>query len=319
MKLIDDPLWLKQKYIDEKMGSSAIAKLCNTTHHTVMSRIRKFRIPLQPITHFTINISKSLIEEHYLNKRLSIKETAIALNVDNATLRYYLKKYKIRTRSISEGVKIIDDKLSFDYLLEHYVNQKKPCSQISKEIGVGKSTVLARLHEYGIKTRTFRDYTKFVSDGERQLREFVSSLTNNIITNDYSLLKNFELDIVLPDHKIALEFNGQYYHTDNRVGENFHRIKSERCHRIGYHLVHVWEWIWNENEEWYKNVIKDIIGESDLKKYIINNELDFSIFPRIPGYIMIKPDAVWAKGKSISTVPCDGYHKLTKCGLGIYT
>lgn len=318
--MLDDEAWLEEKYVKDNLSSTSIAKLCGVTHHTITARLKKFNIPIKtPGQKMAFDDPRlydlQWMTKHYVSQKLSSRQIAKIVGCSPKTASSAISKLGL-TRSISESIKIQDERLSFDYLYHHYIELKKPCSQIAKEIGCGKSTIRVRLCEHGIKMRTFRDYTKFRSNGELELCEFIESMGFAIKTNDYNLLGNFELDIIIPDYKIALEFNGQYFHTDNRLGENFHKIKSERCRRAGYHLIHVWEWLWIDNKDWYKEVISDIISKNDLKKY--GNKLDASIFPRLGNHIRTELDVVWVKGKLISNTSKPGYLKLTKCGVDIY-
>lgn len=65
------------------------------------------------------------------------------------------------------------------------------------------------------------------------------------VMNDRSVIKPFELDFYIPSKKIAVEFNGVYFHSD-RSGKphDYHKIKSDRCAAAGVELIHIWENEW---------------------------------------------------------------------------
>ena len=42
---------------------------------------------------------------------------------------------------------------------------------------------------------------------------FCKQIFNNLIEYDRALIKPYELDIVIPDLNLAIEFNGVYYHS----------------------------------------------------------------------------------------------------------
>lgn len=61
-----------------------------------------------------------------------------------------------------------------------------------------------------------------------------------------------ELDLYIPDYKVAIEVNGIYYHSIevmkqsdlyDAVGgkENYHRMKTDLCKEKGIQLIHLWE------------------------------------------------------------------------------
>ncbi|MGL5618458.1 MAG: DUF723 domain-containing protein, partial [Tannerellaceae bacterium] len=67
-----------------------------------------------------------------------------------------------------------------------------------------------------------------VSQAENDLADFLRSLHITVETRDRIIIKPLELDIVLPDFKIAIEYNGLYYHSDafdNRT--NKHKLKTD--------------------------------------------------------------------------------------------
>ena len=63
-----------------------------------------------------------------------------------------------------------------------------------------------------------------------------------------SIITPWELDIFLPSTRRALEFNGEYYHSDAVIGEkygvsarDYHGRKVERCLEVEVELAFVWE------------------------------------------------------------------------------
>ena len=51
------------------------------------------------------------------------------------------------------------------------------------------------------------------SKKEQELVEFCRQFFNNLLIKDRMLIKPYELDIVIPDLNLAIEFNGIYYHS----------------------------------------------------------------------------------------------------------
>lgn len=60
--------------------------------------------------------------------------------------------------------------------------------------------------------------------------------------NNRKIIRPKELDIYIPDLKLAIEFNGTYWHAEERQNNIFvHREKSIACHNLGIRLIHVFE------------------------------------------------------------------------------
>jgi hypothetical protein len=98
----------------------------------------------------------------------------------------------------------------------------------------------------------------------------------NIIKNNYEhiMLRNkqniippLELDIYLPDLKLAFEFNGLYYHDETSKASNYHYNKTEICEAQGIHLVHIYEDDWIYKQEIVKSRILNLLGKNDIKLY----------------------------------------------------
>ena len=93
---------------------------------------------------------------------------------------------------------------------------------------------------------------------ETELLDYIKSIYDGEIeTGDRSIISPLELDIVIPDKHIAIEFNGVFWHSDfnPRMCKTYHRDKSLKCRDKGYQLLHIWE------DDWYnrKDIIKDYI------------------------------------------------------------
>lgn len=71
--------------------------------------------------------------------------------------------------------------------------------------------------------------------------------------NNTSILDGKEIDIYLPDYKIGIEFNGDYWHsdiflTDHNGRTTSHQEKSLKALEKGVFLFHIFEREWNNSE-----------------------------------------------------------------------
>lgn len=68
--------------------------------------------------------------------------------------------------------------------------------------------------------------------------------------NNRTILNGLELDIYLPDHNLAVEYNGVYWHTEEQgKGKWSHHHKWQACHNLGIQLIQIWEDDWERNPE----------------------------------------------------------------------
>lgn len=102
-------------------------------------------------------------------------------------------------------------------------------------------------------------YTK----GEGEVGEFLKSHGISYLYNDLKILNGKQLDFYLPDYKVAIEYNGLYWHSEDLLTERlkrkdinpevaryraklYHKFKRDECHRQGIRLFTIFENEWLE-------------------------------------------------------------------------
>lgn len=69
------------------------------------------------------------------------------------------------------------------------------------------------------------------------------------IDGSYDIIPPQQLDIYIPDKKVAIECNGVYWHSDREKPYNYHMDKFRLCRDHGIQLIQIWEdWIVNKPE-----------------------------------------------------------------------
>jgi very-short-patch-repair endonuclease len=90
--------------------------------------------------------------------------------------------------------------------------------------------------------RCFVCYPRRETWGETSIKKFLQA--NGI---DYSqwnreLIKPLEVDFFLPNHNLAIEFNGTWYHRYQKLGDKkYHQRKWQLCRDKGVRLIQIWE------------------------------------------------------------------------------
>lgn len=98
-----------------------------------------------------------------------------------------------------------------------------------------------------------------------------------IIHSDRKVLRPKELDIYIPDIKLAIEYNGLYWHSiENGTSKYCHRNKSIACHKLDIRLIHIFEFE-DIDEQIYK--VNQLILGNDLfeQTFTKNSLLDIPI------------------------------------------
>jgi hypothetical protein len=103
----------------------------------------------------------------------------------------------------------------------------------------------------------------YVSNSEIELFKFINkNYDGEIISSDRSLLSGRELDIYLPQLKLAFEFNGLYWHSDVYKENKYHLQKTKDCLEKGVQLIHIWEDDWLYKKELLESIILNKLGKS---------------------------------------------------------
>lgn len=108
------------------------------------------------------------------------------------------------------------------------------------------------------------------SIGEKELRNYIKSLLPpevEIKSNCRDLISPYEVDIYIPDLKVAFEFNGIYWHGEDKgKDKKYHYSKWEKCKSQNVQLITVWEDNWRDKQEIVKSMIAHKLGLSKDEK-----------------------------------------------------
>lgn len=96
---------------------------------------------------------------------------------------------------------------------------------------------------------------------EEEFASFISEIySGEIRMNDRTVLDGLELDVYLPERKLAFEFDGLYWHSELFVKPRKHLEKTEICEKNGIQLIHVFEDEWLQKQEIVKSRIRGLLG-----------------------------------------------------------
>ena len=150
------------------------------------------------------------------------------------------------------------------------------CKKCSNKFSMTKRTIEKRLNNnISICPKCF-PYKNLM---EYELYTYITTLYNNyIVYHDRNKLNGKELDIYLPDLKLAFEFDGTYWHADPRFYKSDDFIEKKKmfakaiweydkqkdllCEQNNIRLYRITEYDWTNDNKNVKQFIKDIIYES---------------------------------------------------------
>lgn len=105
-----------------------------------------------------------------------------------------------------------------------------------------------------------------VSCGENKVASFISSLNYSLIRSSRSLIKPYELDIADEALTFAVEYNGVYWHSEERTQATrsmssyvYHAMKLRLCAAKSIDLLFLWQDDWENEKEIVQAAIVDYL------------------------------------------------------------
>lgn len=226
-------------------------------------------------------IRQNCLAEHgvdWHSKRPDVKEKMKQTNYDIYGVENGAQKnYSLETLAI------LNDK---EKLKELYEN--KHVEEIANQLDVCLKTVYTYLSKYNLREISF-------STGEQQILQFLNSILNTeILSRTRKILPSKkELDIYIPEYKIAIEYCGLWWHSDLlEYNQKAHKDKMDECNRNNIRLITIFEDEWLFKQDLCKQRLlhifghnKSIIGARKINISIgSNTEIDFMDKYHIQGY-----------------------------------
>ena len=103
---------------------------------------------------------------------------------------------------------------------------------------------------------------------EEEITNFIKKFMPNepVLNNVRSLIHPKELDIYIPSKKLAIEFNGLYWHSESQgKDKRYHLDKTLACNEQGVRLVHIFEDEWRDKQQIVKNRLKHLLSLTPYK------------------------------------------------------
>ena len=98
------------------------------------------------------------------------------------------------------------------------------------------------------------------SHAENDVADYISQFAK-VERKNTLLIAPTHLDIVIPTHNLAIEYNGVYWHSE-LAGKtpNYHLKKTQRCNVIGLQLVHIFESEWLHKNDIVCSILRNKVA-----------------------------------------------------------
>ena len=98
---------------------------------------------------------------------------------------------------------------------------------------------------------------------ENQLSVFIRNNYFGEILENKKIIPPYEIDVYLPDMKLAFEFNELYWHNEINKESDYHLLKTELAEKQGIKLIHIYEDDWTYKQDIIKSRVLNLLGKSE--------------------------------------------------------
>jgi len=171
-----------------------------------------------------------------------------------------VRSRKLESAFISEATAVWGER--FDYSAVVYTGSHNPVTINCPTHGPFQQTPTN--HLFGKLGCSGCNHMK--SAPEDQVARFLSRLTT-VIQRDRSIIGPKELDIYLPEHNLAVEYCGMYWHShgdaeDEKKTKLRHAEKHRLCAEKGIRLITLFETEWTERQPTVKRLLRNAVGKT---------------------------------------------------------
>jgi hypothetical protein len=156
----------------------------------------------------------------------------------------------------------------YDYSKVEYINSQTKVKIICPEHGEFWQLPYDHISKHGCNK-----CSSSISNAEIEINGFLTS--HGLITklSSMSIIKPHQLDIFIPSHNLAIEYNGLYWHSEEFLKNNYHLNKTIECEKQGIQLIHIFEDEWLHKQNIVKSRLLNILGLIKNKIYARKTEI----------------------------------------------
>lgn len=191
--------------------------------------------------------------------RFGVEYSSQCSNIKARKRKKFLERFlKIIHSNLDElSLKMLDEKEYTDSYTDFNILCLK-CGNIFK------TSYTAIQQGYG---RCPNCYPKNKSNAETDILNFIKSLNfsfKELVENSRKIIPPYELDIYIPSKKIAIEYNGLYWHSEKILKDKmYHMNKLNKCEDNNIRLIQIFEDEWLSKQDIVKSKLKQILNISN--------------------------------------------------------
>lgn len=259
-----------ERYNDENYNNRKKAEETNLLTYGVKHHLQSPEIlEKQFQTNLKLYKTKHVINTNYAKEQLKKK------NIEKFGSEFYFNSQQYFETQLENKIEriqniLFENQLEFDYNQYsklrtkddigslHYVQYKITCKICDNIFDSSLNKIPICRDCYPLTS---------ISKQQQEVREFLSQNKIIFIENTRKIITPFELDFYIPSLHIAIELNGNYYHSElaGNKDKNYHINKTKLCNQKGIQLIHIFEDEWMFKKDIVKSRLKNILNIIDNK------------------------------------------------------
>ena len=195
------------------------------------------------------SLNDPLTKEHYKDnslKKWGVSNPAQSKEIQDKMKKTCLEKYGVENVFAS----VYGKEKSKQTMIEKYGVEN--CQQ---NLEIKEKTKKTLIEKYGVTCGYQLNKEYHISKGECEVFDFIKNIFPNAKHTDRSQIWPMELDIYLPDLKIGIEYDGDYWHSLPEMIER-DKKKDNICKEKNIKLIRIKESEWANNKEKIKEKLK---------------------------------------------------------------
>lgn len=293
----NEKLWINRDF--QRKTKRNLAKELKLTYAQINAYCNKHNLSVKDaydkkeeiLTWFSFS-KKERHDFHYKDK-INFKYYADKLNVKDYTFRRYCLEQNIKLKDVPNKWEELVDFWSKSESERKTITRNKNIQNFLKEnncvtldfivkntkyhnvSSIGKIIEILNIKPIYYKLNTLvkkedfdkiKEYEKLhltssFSHQENTLKEFMNTLNVSFEKNTRRVIAPKELDIYVPSKKLAIEYNGLYWHSFEIIGDkNYHLNKMNSCNAKNIRLIQLFSDEWIYKTKICESIIKSSLG-----------------------------------------------------------
>ena len=166
-----------------------------------------------------------------------------------------------------ETARIISSREELERFILSVDEDRRTRSELSSVLGMSTSQF-----NYYARTYELRHLLKKnggMSQAEKSIGDIIMSWGVKVVRRTRKIIPPYEIDIYLPEYKVGIEYNGDYWHKGK---DDYHKMKTDMCAEVGVDLIHVQEKDYNNDANGIISKIFNYIGLDEKYSLVISND-----------------------------------------------